>query len=134
MPEPSLAERAVARYLELINARRYDEVGSIYAEDAVFLAPTGEEIRGRTAITEFYRGGLEKIRPSRVRASSSVAQGNQCVIEITATGISGSAVEEEHTVVDHFTVNDAGEVTRMAVYLRPAELAQTRVVLGLDDA
>jgi hypothetical protein len=131
MDDTQLATHAVEKYLELINARRYDEIGSIFSEDAEFLAPTGDVIRGRVAIGDFYRGGLERIRPSRVWASSKVAEGNRCVIEISAT-LDDEPDAAPRTVVDHFTVNDAGEVVRMAVYLRPAEVANTRLRLGLD--
>jgi hypothetical protein len=38
---------------------------------------------------------------------------------------------DTHVVVDHFTVDGAGLVTRMAVYLRPDEIVNTRRHLGL---
>jgi SnoaL-like domain len=132
VPQGSLARQAVVRYLALINAKRYGEIASIFAEDAVFLAPTGDTIRGREAINEFYSAGLEKISPVSVWASSQVTEGNCCVIEISAT-LPDEPEDKPRTVVDHFTVDDAGEVVRMAVYLRPAEVINTRLRLGLAD-
>jgi SnoaL-like domain len=104
----SLAKKAVSRYLELINSRRYSEIGSLFSDDAQFLAPTGEEIRGRESIKRFYSSGLERIRPIQVWASSQVTEGDTSVIEISAT----LADEPEHqarTVLDHFTVDAQGE-------------------------
>jgi hypothetical protein len=128
--DKSAAKTAVARYLELINAKRYADIASIFAADAQFLAPTGEVVVGREAICDFYSAGLERIAPSRVWASSQVTEGNRSVIEISAQLPDEL---EPRTVVDHFTVNDEGEVIRMAVYLRPAELANTRERLGLEQ-
>ncbi|WP_165818263.1 nuclear transport factor 2 family protein [Frankia canadensis] len=125
----SAARAAVDRYLHLINERRYDEIASIFAPDGLFLAPIGEEFRGREAIHGFYSAGLRVIAPAKVWASSAVAEGNVCVIEISAQ-LPGEEAGRTHTVVDHFTVDDAGLVTRMAVYLRPEEIANTRAVLG----
>lgn len=128
MADESPARTAVGRYLDLINSKRYGDIASIFAPDAQFLAPTGDVIVGREAISAFYTAGLEKIAPTRVWASSQVTEGNCSVIEISAQ----LPDELEHrTVVDHFTVNDQGEVIRMAVYLRPAEIASTRERLGL---
>jgi hypothetical protein len=46
----SLVTKAVGTYVDLINARRYDDIGGLFAADAEFLAPTGETLRGREAI------------------------------------------------------------------------------------
>ncbi len=132
MGDESLARKAVERYLDLINSRRCSDISSIFAQDAEFLAPTGDAIRGRDAIGRFYTAGLEKISPGRVWASSQVTEGNRSVIEISAT-LPDEPDRSPRTDVDHFTVNDAGEVVRMAVYLRPAEVANTPLRLGLDS-
>jgi hypothetical protein len=52
------------------------------------------------------------------------------VIEISAT-LPDEPEDKPRTVVDHFTVDEAGDVVRMAVYLRPAEVLATQRRLGL---
>jgi aryl-alcohol dehydrogenase-like predicted oxidoreductase len=120
----SLAARAVGAYVDLINARRYDEIGDLFAADGEFLAPTGETLRGREAIRAFYSSALRQIAPEEVWVHSAVAEGNRCVIEISAR-LPGEPAGSSHVVVDHFTVDAAGLVTRLAVYLRPAEQRET---------
>jgi hypothetical protein len=122
---------AVRKYVDLINARRYDDIGDLFAEDAEFLAPTGDTLRGRQSIQAFYAAGLRKISPDEVWLHSSVAEGARCVIEIAAR-LANDPPGKTHIVVDHFTVDGAGLVTRMAVYLRPDEIVNTRRHLGLE--
>jgi hypothetical protein len=128
--DEQLARAAVGKYLDLINSGRYAEIGSLFAADAVFQAPTGEVIRGRERITAFYSSALQKIRPTRVWASSQVTEGLASVIEISAVLPDGP---DPHTVVDHFTVDRTGEVARMAVYLTATELAETASRLGPEE-
>jgi len=125
----SLAARAVGAYIDLINARRYDEIGDLFAADGEFLAPTGETLRGREPIRAFYSSALRQISPEEVWVHSAVSEGNCCVIEIAAR-LPGEPRGSSHVVVDHFTVDAAGLVTRMAVYLRPAELRETSRRVG----
>jgi SnoaL-like domain len=127
----SLALDAVHKYVQLINARRYDDIGDLFAEDAEFLAPTGDTLRGRKTIQAFYAAGLRKISPDEVWVHSSVAEGDRCVIEIAAR-LADDPPDKTHIVVDHFTVDGAGLVARMAVYLRPDEVRNTRRRLDLD--
>ena len=126
---PSLAAKAVGAYIDLINARRYDDIGDLFAAEAEFLAPTGDTLRGREAIRSFYSSALRRIAPEEVWVHSSVAEGNRCVIEIAAR-LPGEPPGSSHIVVDHFTVDAAGLVTRMAVYLRPAEQRDTNARVG----
>jgi uncharacterized protein (TIGR00369 family) len=119
---------ACRRYLECINDGRYSEVADLFAADAVFLAPDGSTIRGRDAIRSFYASALELIRPRRVWARTLVADERFAVMEIAAE-LSDEDAGREHVVIDHFTVDGGGMVTRMAVYLRPDEVDSTRARL-----
>ena len=53
-PADRLACKVAAEYVARINAGRYDEVGPLFGEHAIFLAPTGQRIVGRLAIGRFY--------------------------------------------------------------------------------
>jgi uncharacterized protein (TIGR00369 family) len=130
-PAPAAAGAAVAcrRYLDCINEGRYAAVADLFAADAEFLAPDGSTVRGRDAIRSFYTSALDVIRPRRVWARTLVADEHYAVMEIAAE-LSDEDAEREHVVVDHFTVDDGGMVTRMAVYLRPDEVDSTRARLA----
>ena len=126
----ALARAAVHKYLELMNAGLYGEVGSLFHDDAAFQAPTGEVLHGRVAIAAFYASALPRIRPVKVWASSQVTEGPSSVIEISAILPDGPDV---HTVLDHFTVDKQGLVTRLAVYVTAAELQNTLERIGSEE-
>lgn len=49
------AVRMQQRFIEQYNARKFDEMGAFWAEDAIALPPNHEPIRGRAAIVEYFR-------------------------------------------------------------------------------
>lgn len=105
------------RYVEYTNAGQYDRLPSLFAEDAVFLAPHGRELRGRDQIASFYGDFLPKIK-SRIRLATFVEQGDQCVYELEA--MINDETEYLLSAIDHATVDDDGLVTRFVVYTRDA--------------
>lgn len=121
----------VAReYIRLTAEGRYDDVGGLWAEDAVFYSPSGEVIRGRTAIRQFYSRFLRKITPvNRIASLALDPNARVCVMELEtrvvlgpdgvwAPDASGNFVP---TAIDRFQVNRAGEVQSMRVYLAPVK-------------
>lgn len=105
------------RYVELTNAGQYDRLSSLFAEDAVFLAPNGRVVRGRDQIGQFYEEFLPAIKP-RLRLASLVEQDDVCVYELEAQ------INDENefvlSAIDHATLNGDGLVTRFVVYTRDA--------------
>ncbi len=114
----SPAHAAALKYLKLINAQAFDQVSSLFAEDAVFLSPTGETVNGSAAIGEVYANQFSQGGPVSVTAASSVSDACSCALEISPQ-LPGEDEARSGTVIDHFTVNEAGEITRLAVYMRP---------------
>jgi uncharacterized protein (TIGR02246 family) len=57
--EEAQIEEMIQDYLEAFNAGDYRRVASHWAEDGVHQPPMGPEIRGRTALEEFYRQSCE---------------------------------------------------------------------------
>jgi ketosteroid isomerase-like protein len=43
------------KLIEFYNARKWDELGALYLEDAIAVPPNHEPIRGRAAIVEYWR-------------------------------------------------------------------------------
>ncbi len=104
------------QYVKLINDGKYDSVGSLFAEDAVYMGPDGKTRHGSKDIGAFYSGFLPKLKP-QLRASKFFEQGNECMMELENT--SSRTGEFTPVAVDHFTVNSTGKITSFIVYLRP---------------
>ncbi|GGZ11266.1 nuclear transport factor 2 family protein [Novosphingobium colocasiae] len=115
-------------YLRLTEMQQYDRIGDLWADDAVFYAPNGQTIRGRHAIGDFYSAFLKKITPvNRIGSLTFDRRARRCALEIetrVVRGPSGEWVPDAKgefvgTVIDLFTVNRKGKITRMKVYLAP---------------
>jgi len=124
---PALA--TMQRYLELINTGHFAEVGDLFTEDAEFLTPTGETLRGREAVRAFYRDELSKLAPVS-HMGRAVADGPRCAFELEGHSTTYPALPG-HTVVDFVDVDGNGKIRRLAVYTREhiesaAEAAERR--------
>lgn len=122
------ARATAEKYVALTRAGQYDELGSLWAEDAVFNCPNGEIIRGRKDIGEFYSKFLRTITPDirAARFADDEAAG-VCVMELEsrmsrdAEGHWKTDPKADYTLsaIDRFTVNSDGLITHMIVYLAP---------------
>ena len=115
-------------YIRLTDIQRYDEVGELWADDAVFYNPRGNVIRGKQAISQFYSTFLRSITPiNRIASLTYDRKGNVCVMEIetrVVRGANGAWTPDASgdfvpTAIDRFVVNRAGKVQQMRVYLPP---------------
>ncbi|UZW57366.1 nuclear transport factor 2 family protein [Sphingobium sp. JS3065] len=119
----------VARtYIRLTAEGRYDEVGDLWAPDAVFFNPRGDIIRGQPAIKQFYSTFLKKITPeNRIGSLTWDAKANICVMELETRVVRDAAGKWTpdargnfvRTAIDRFVVNKQGKVQEMRVYLAP---------------
>jgi hypothetical protein len=113
-------------YVKLINDGKYDSVGSLFSDDAVYMGPDGKTRHGSKDIGAFYSRFLPRLKP-QLRGSRFFEQGNECMMELenknSRTG------EFAPTAVDHFTVDSAGKISSFIVYLRPGAEG-TRVLRG----
>jgi predicted SnoaL-like aldol condensation-catalyzing enzyme len=104
------------KYVELINSGKYDSVGSLFADDAVYMGPDGKTRDGSKDIGAFYSGFLPRLKP-QLRASKFFEQGNECMMELENKN--NRTGEFTPTAVDHFTIDSGGKISRFIVYLRP---------------
>ena len=119
----------VARtYIRLTAEHRYDEVGELWAPDAVFFNPRGDVIHGQPAIKQFYSTFLRKITPvNRIASLAHDPQNGVCVMEIetrVVRGPDGVWVPDAKgnfvaTAIDRFVINKMGKIQQMRVYLPP---------------
>jgi ketosteroid isomerase-like protein len=85
-------------WVELFNARKWDELGGIYEEDAVLLPPNHEPVRGRAAITEFLRSMRDQVgevacgEPDRITASGDLV----AAVSSTCSAYSGTLRANTH--------------------------------------
>jgi ketosteroid isomerase-like protein len=122
------------KYAELIRLGRYDEIGELWADDAVFYSPHGHVISGKSAIKAFYPRYLSTITPI-IRAARPVmnASGDSCVVELEVRMRSDPSqtdpangpwkTDEDapfvRAAMDRFTLNSDGKIQEMIVYLAP---------------
>ena len=116
VPDASPAARVAQRYVELVNARRYDEISSLFADGGLSLPPSRQVVQGRAALEAFYPQ-IAQVGPKLI-AVGYTSTDRDCFVEMAAE----EDVEGERryvlVAVNHFTVNEAGLATRMITYAR----------------
>lgn len=80
--KPGPACQAAHRYDHLVRLHRYDEVASLFAEDAEWFMPTGAVTRGRTTIGQAFEAYLGDRRPI-FRTDNYSHDGPYCVMEVS---------------------------------------------------
>ena len=114
-------------YVDRINAGQYDQISSLFAPDAVFLTPTGQILTSREQIGQFYQKLLGRLQPAIVPISF-IGDGRDCVMELVAATQLDKHARYRLSAIDHFTVNDAGLIAHMVVYLRPQANRDTQAL------
>lgn len=117
-------------YVNLINDGKYDSVGQLFADNAVYLGPDGNTRHGAKAIGAFYSSFLPRLK-LQLHASRFFAQGNECMMELENK--SGQTSGFTPTAVDHFTIDSAGKISRFIVYLRPGSETTERLRRALSS-
>ncbi len=112
---PQMNPKQVAqRYIALSNAVDYDAMADLFAADAdwIPISPIGAR-RGRDAIRAGY---LEQVKATNrpIVNDRYYADGPTCVVEFEVD----LGDRQRAAIVDIFTVNAAGEISRLAVYRR----------------
>jgi limonene-1,2-epoxide hydrolase len=108
------ARSTADRYVAVATADGKDALATLFAPDGVFHAPDGAIYRGRNEIAAFYRRHLANVVPT-FHIHRAVADGRDCWIELA----DGSVDNPTLLASNHFSVAEDGQITRLAVYLRP---------------
>jgi len=128
---PGGACSAPHQYVKLINDGKYDSVGSLFADDAVYMGPDGKTRHGSKDIGAFYSRFLPRLNP-HLQASKFFEQGNECMMELENKN--NRTGEFMPAAVDHFTVNSAGKISTFIVYLRPGSEITRALRSALSEA
>jgi len=119
-------------YIRLINTGQYDAIGSLFADDAVYMGPDGKTRHGAKEIGHFYEAfqniQKETTGPPQIRAASFFSKGNDCVLELEVKN--RKTGEYKLTAVDRFTINAEGKTSRFIVYVRPGTQTEIRAALA----
>jgi hypothetical protein len=107
--------RAAKRYRDLISAGQYDQIGSLFSENALYLGPADEPILGADKIGAFYKAFMANHKATSYVASLAPAGARDCYMEMQ-----GTTDTDSPAVVDRFTTDKAGKVIRLCVYFRPS--------------
>ena len=106
------------KYVDNVNAGRYQDQGTLFADDAVFVRPDGKVSRGAKEMGDFYKNFLGMMVPTIIPISF-IADGSECVMELAAITKLGGEEKYKLGAIDHFTVNKAGKIQHMVVFVRP---------------
>jgi steroid delta-isomerase-like uncharacterized protein len=80
------------RYTDLINAHDAQGIAALFAEDGIFIDPTGE-YRGREAITQYWEGFFQAFPDMQGRDEFEAESGDTAINEWTASGTNSGPLE-----------------------------------------
>lgn len=101
------------RYFTCIRAKDIEGLAALYAEDALFILPNGQEFQGKEAIREmhlrvFSAGAPVPTPIARVVGANSIA------VEIEARLPDGTV----RNTANFYTLSQDGRIQRLGVYMR----------------
>ena len=121
--------RVVERYVELINAGHYGEVGSLWADDATLYSPDGRVFQGKIAISAFY----SSFRSYQIPLMRAVSFTEDIAAKVCAVELETQMSRDESgnwktdpnaplslAALDRFTINNAGKIQHMIAYVAPS--------------
>ena len=117
----------VERYVELLNARRFDEVGDLWAEDGAVFNGFGQVLEGKAAVSAFYSAFKDASFP-KVRSTSFMVDeaARVCAVEIEIQmthNEDGTRISDPEPFtrasLDLFAINADGKVQKMIAYIAP---------------
>lgn len=116
--EPGTACGVAEKYVELISTGKYGEVSDLWLPDGVLMEPGANgAVRGREAIKAYYTGRIGNMRPTIIPVAY-IGNRTDCVVELTIEQDFGGVKRFALASVDHFTVDEAGQIVRMVAFSR----------------
>lgn len=106
-------ERLAEAYFQCMRDKDLDGLGALYADDPVFVLPTGQEFTGRQAVLAMHEGVFGAGAP--VPTPMAMIAGEKAVaVEIEARLPDGTV----RNTANFFHLNDQGRIERLTVYWR----------------
>lgn len=104
-------------YVDRINDGDARLLSELFAPDALFRGPSGQLLRGRAAVCDFYAGMFGASVPT-VALGRTVIEDGRAVFELV-DGSGTPDLEDPAMVVDIIEVDGDGQITRFDVFLHP---------------
>ena len=115
-PGDTLAGKTAQKYIAYLHDGRYADLAALFTDDAIFLDPLRRGVKGPDQVRAFYEKTVGPMK-TEIIGVSYVASGSSCMVELAIK----VNIQGQERYIDHFTVNAAGKITRMIVYLRPPQ-------------
>jgi|GEM_PF-2776276 len=109
----------VKLYIDLFNARKFTQMGELFAEESLWESPTPTPgTRGRAAIIARYSAMADAGIDMMMTITNLYQQGNVVIAEIVTSTKEGPVGR----VADVFEIDDEGRILRMTAYSGPPRL------------
>lgn len=110
--------RMTARYMELVNSQKAEQVADLFADDAFVFEPAHETAaNGREAIDAFFSRTIGPMSP-KVTGVSYVGSGSDCVVAIALETRWNDELQYTLVSLDLFTLGEDGRFSRMIAFTR----------------
>jgi hypothetical protein len=116
---PGSACETSARYVAIANRAAWDEMSSLFAENATFGTPGGAGgmfIRGKSAISHFYSERVRNLKQHSLLIPVQYSNlGQECYVTLVFT-----TDRKSYTIgmIEHFTVGRDGKIVELVAYNR----------------
>ena len=90
------------KFVAAYNAKAWDKVGALYAEDAIAIPPNHEPIRGRAAIVEYWKSVRDSVGEGKCAEAMDGVAGGKYVANVSrsCTAYSGGLGFTTHELVE----------------------------------
>ena len=90
------------KFVEAYNAKAWDKVGALYAEDAIAIPPNHEPVKGRAAIVEYWKSVRDTVGEGKCGEAMDGVAGGKYVANVSrsCTAHSGSLGFTFHELVE----------------------------------
>lgn len=110
------------KYVRLVDSHQMDKIGELFAENGVFLPPMGPTLVGRAAIGAWFAQITDVRHAIPLKFTDA---GFECFMEIAGQLTNNVDGKYHLTAIDHFTMNESGEIARAVYYFRPDTVRAT---------
>lgn len=120
-PPPGPACRAARAYVDNVYAGRFDDIVSLFADDAHIFWPTRQDdgvtyavhvMHGREEIGAFYGQVISQYRPNAIPVML-LGNDTDCMMEVAAQMPVEGSMRYRIAAINHFTVDESGKIIRL---------------------
>lgn len=114
MSDRGPAADAPSRYFDVVNSESWEELGTIFTEDAELRAMGTKPRHGLAEIRDYYERAFAPYPRHTDRATRLIRSGDTVVAEIHFDGVTDSGVELSFDAVDVFDLAADGRIAKLS--------------------